>query len=557
MSVNHSGPKRLELGVRSWCRRMLLIGDISGIQSYLFDVSNRGGGQARRMRARSLYIQLVAECALLRILDACGWDESAVVFCGAGKFILSRDCPVASVEARVREEAVAISRNLLKELGGRLRFSVAMRDTTGTILDAYDGAQRDLQFEKASAWRDIAGQSGQWDEAVFRLAPLDTPCGICARLTVSNENPLRVGYKEDRGGLIDVCQRCFDDFQIGRRLPKRPNLFIGNSSVDAGSSFEILNRWVTLRENHQLPPATRKINRPLARHIPTTPDSDGFDKPLDFTSIAGASRGDTVLGVLKADADGLGKVFTGLLSNATDLSPLKQLSGRLDFFFASELDKELKQHAYENIYTIFAGGDDLLLVGPWNVILDYAGHMQRLFTDRFRQEKLTISAGIGMIAPKRPIKFAVQNAERLLERAKHQDGKNSVAVLGQVFNWVEFEFVLSEGKKVAGWIDQDVMPRGWAHTLLGFALARDVGTTADRYLVTAKLAYHIARNYPAVFDERRKGRPPHAREKEETNLRRWADKLLDDFDDRTQNLSKFLPAITRYALMATRKKERE
>jgi CRISPR/Cas system-associated protein Cas10 (large subunit of type III CRISPR-Cas system) len=41
----------------------LILGDLSGLQDYLFDVAAEGGGQARRLRARSLSISLLAECA--------------------------------------------------------------------------------------------------------------------------------------------------------------------------------------------------------------------------------------------------------------------------------------------------------------------------------------------------------------------------------------------------------------------------------------------------------------------------------------------------------------
>ncbi len=38
---------------------MIVLGDVSGIDRYLFDVADAAGGQARRLRVRSLYIQLL------------------------------------------------------------------------------------------------------------------------------------------------------------------------------------------------------------------------------------------------------------------------------------------------------------------------------------------------------------------------------------------------------------------------------------------------------------------------------------------------------------------
>ncbi len=56
---------------------MIILGDISGIQTYLFDVAEAGGGQARRLRARSFYIQLLAEAAALRVLQTLGWPRDS------------------------------------------------------------------------------------------------------------------------------------------------------------------------------------------------------------------------------------------------------------------------------------------------------------------------------------------------------------------------------------------------------------------------------------------------------------------------------------------------
>ena len=51
---------------------MIVLGDISGIQNYVFDVAEEGGGQAQRLRARSFFVQLLAETAALRMLRAHG-----------------------------------------------------------------------------------------------------------------------------------------------------------------------------------------------------------------------------------------------------------------------------------------------------------------------------------------------------------------------------------------------------------------------------------------------------------------------------------------------------
>jgi hypothetical protein len=64
---------------------------------------------------------------------------------------------------------------------------------------------------------------------------------------------------------------------------------------------------------------------------------------------------------------------------------------------------------------------------------------------------------------------------------------------------------------------------------------------------TARLAYHVARNYPSARD-------PHPHR---AALRQWADRLIDDFDARRSPETLYLPAIVRYALLATRRRDQE
>lgn len=54
-------------------RFLLVAGDMSGIQNYIFDIATTGiGGIARRLRARSLYVQLCSEVASHLVLRKLG-----------------------------------------------------------------------------------------------------------------------------------------------------------------------------------------------------------------------------------------------------------------------------------------------------------------------------------------------------------------------------------------------------------------------------------------------------------------------------------------------------
>jgi CRISPR-associated protein Csm1 len=265
--------------------------------------------------------------------------------------------------------------------------------------------------------------------------------------------------------------------------------------------------------------------------------------PTTFVDLARRSRGDALLGVLKADADSLGAAVEAALSRGADLGPLAEFSAALDGFFATRLQVEIeagRDPRWQLIYTIFGGGDDLAMVGPWDVMIDFAERLNELFRAEFAGRGLTLSAGLALTKPKRPIKSAVAEADRLLEVAKtttaagESGPKDQLAVLGQVWKWRHHRGVVAAAHQLVGWCTAGQIERGWLHTLLELVEARH-GLSPDPR-ATARLAHHVARNY----------RP-------RTAARAWADQLVQTFDDATRPDVRYLSAALRYALTATRK----
>src|SRR5205823_6497804 len=108
---------------------MIILGDISGIQNYLFDVAEEGGGQAQRLRARSFFVQLLAETATMRVLRALGWPLDHILQSGAGKFVL-RGPSSPEVDQSLRSEQQAINEWLLRETRAELRLTLAWDDSS-------------------------------------------------------------------------------------------------------------------------------------------------------------------------------------------------------------------------------------------------------------------------------------------------------------------------------------------------------------------------------------------------------------------------------------------
>ncbi len=522
---------------------MLIVGGLSGIQEYVFDVRDSAGGQSKRLRARSFFLQALIEVAALRILDAAGWQAEQQLLSAAGKFILQGEALSAERIERITAEYDSIARWLLNHTGARIRFFVVIEEDDGTPLQQYNRAMRSLVRAKCRPLSGLAIANGEWETSNLTLESItEKRCEICGR------GRARQTLNDSDGESREVCGACFLDDQLGKALPTAQWMVI-HPSVK-GDSFDIAGCGVTLHSAEPAPMpgaipfslagdqsvskfGAAVLTRRLARHIPT--DESGRI-PLDFKELAEASAGAYLLGVLKMDVDSLGKAVHGILEQSRDLLALSAFSDRLDAFFARKLDRELAKPEWDKIYTIFSGGDDLLLVGPWNTLFAYAYHARQLFHGEFADPELTVSAGMAVVQRKRPIRRAVEQADHLLKSAKEL-GRNRFAAFGQVWEWKEHDSIAHHCTCLSKWVNQNAAQRGWLQTLLRMAEQQEKVP-----LTTARLVYHVERNYPRSIDDN-----PDKRA-----LRNWIDQVVGDFDSRQRAETRYLPAILRYALTATR-----
>jgi len=264
-----------------------------------------------------------------------------------------------------------------------------------------------------------------------------------------------------------------------------------------------------------------------------------------------AFYGAQFLGVLRADVDHLGRLFTDSFEEeirrsksaplerqpVRSLSRLATLSRMTDLFFSGWVNETLRDppdgKPYDRIYTVYAGGDDLCLVGPWDVIVDFSRHL----TEEFRRyvadnPNVTLSAAIAVTKPKFPIATSARKAGELLKAAKDA-GRNRFNLFGVITRWrkepddwvdldEELEKQLDEQRKHAmlplddlwEWaelLDEELcrwreskrvrypVSTAFAHRLLGYAeMARmweqEERISAEDMMYLARLAYDLGRN---------------------------------------------------------------
>jgi len=177
-----------------------------------------------------------------------------------------------------------------------------------------------------------------------------------------------------------------------------------------------------------------------------------------FTHLQSQAHGIDRLGVLRMDVDSLGDLFKdgfgkGKDSRAT-LARVATLSFQLSLFFEGWIKQLCEKHA-GLIYAVYAGGDDMFLIGPWDqmpvLAHTIADDLRRYASDN---PDVHVSGGLAFIHGKYPAYQAADDAKDALDAAKDIDAdKNAFSFLGQVWKWLGFDGVRDKFKrlvKIAG-----------------------------------------------------------------------------------------------------------
>jgi CRISPR-associated protein Csm1 len=529
LSVNDATPKF-----------RLLAGDLSSIQNYIFNIRNVGvGGTAKRLRARSFYLSTLAESASHVLLHTFELPLTNLVIASGGKFylLLPNTDNAEEVIARMEREFAGW---LIKNLNGEIALNIAsVAFSCKEMLDFNQVLKRvndALQEVKERAFAATLIDGNGWREEAFLLADRaftddEHLCPSCRKFPGS--------HKKEEG--ITLCDHCAADIDLGADLSRAVGVqFFRNGSGNqkryglfAGYSFSIpkkreefskdaylvqqFNNWESGATTVALRPRSfanyvPRFEEETCRYCQATSCGEKEDartgNPRFFACLAEASRGKRALGVFKADVDNLGLIFINGFRSEREkcISRIITLSRMLDSFFTGRLDYLL--HAeFPDIYTVYSGGDDLLMLGPWEQILRFSKRVR----DEFRQytcgnPAFTLSAGIALSRPRLPVYAAIAAADSLLDKAKQQPAigaerpKDQLAALGDVIKWGDLEAVQGEADRLAAWQADKKLSMGFVRQLLDSAEQyRQFKATGEtsRLRFVSMLAYAISRNIPA------------------------------------------------------------
>lgn len=214
---------------------------------------------------------------------------------------------------------------------------------------------------------------------------------------------------------------------------------------------------------------------------------------LEFEDFAKNSQGAKAIAILKADVDGMGNfIKNSEITNSFENFDL--FSKTLDNFFSLYIPRKM-QEKFPNTYTVFAGGDDLFLLGSWDVILELARFIESEFKRFVKSKDITISFGIALAKPSKPISYLAHETEHLLEESKDLNGKDAITLFGETVKWQSYNNIFKTLREEFEKIEEKDINTAFWYRLLDFC---DMSKKAKEFPIEnmwkSKLVYSFTRN---------------------------------------------------------------
>jgi len=451
---------------------MLVGGDLSGVQDFIYTISSKKA--AKTLRGRSFYLQLLTEAVLRFVLRELGLPYTNVIYSGGGHFYLIASIKLrdqlADVQRRITEILLVHHRTALYlALGCAPVPAGGFR--VGEFYKHWNDMHHDLSRAKQQRYRELGLAM---HEKVFKPEAhggnREQTCAVCGEESL---HATALGEPDDPQGKI--CPLCKSFEEIGTELSKSEFVALGLSqpselSGEIGkTAYDVLGAFGMSVQFAANPHQTIAFDSPIQQVVMWSfKDAQSWPivksapvvhsvrytvnqvPEMDFSDLQEKATGISRLGVLRMDVDNLGDLFKdgfGWRKNSrATLSRLAALSFSLSLFFEGWVKALCESPEYDNlIYAVYAGGDDVFLIGPWDKMPGLANRIARDL-DRFSGHNANIHASgeLSFIHGKYPVYQAAEDAHKALEQAKHTNGKAALSFLGQTWKWDTFSRMTDE-----------------------------------------------------------------------------------------------------------------
>ena len=533
----------------------LIKGDISGIQNFLYHILSDGA--SNQLRGRSFYLQLLTEAIAHWVLRQLDLPITNLLLAGGGHFFIL--APYTKTKEKLDTLRQEISEKLWELHRGDIScmlagISIKARDfkaenfprkwddVAGKVNERkqqkWSELENDYMFENLfkpqedrviDKQEDDEGEEKKRDPWLFEKLGKDLRHATTLAAFEVPESPIpdKPNWRDTIkafGLHIDICAD-------SDRTPSKPEQAERAIVYQLGDTNFLSNiekyQWEGLPISYDF-----RIFHPVIAHT-----KEG--ETADYDYLANASEGVKWLGALRMDVDDLGSVFKNKLEKAT-ISRHATLSRELRIFFEGYVPEFCRQYNENRekqiLELIYAGGDDLFLVGGWSALPEIAEKIRSEFHDFVTGDHVTLSGGIAIEHMKFPLYQFADRSGDAEKDAKACDGKNAITFLQKPMKWKEFAEVREWHQKLLESLTgQNQLPRD--------ILTRLTQIYSEKELKEHRWAWRSLYYFHRLL-ERNKSQEPFIRE------------LQNELNNPTKELKlrDYIHIITRWTALRIRKK---
>jgi len=456
----------------------LIAGDVCGVQRFVY--AQGSSATASRLRGRSIYLELLTAAAVLMLLSQLHRCLANLLYVDGGRFLVLAHCIDDDTLTSFRR---SFSQALLKHHRSELDLALVAEELRPDDFDNFPAAWARVDRQMVQAKRRQFGdlEARQLHEELFGLQDGGAASDVCA---VCGADGARWNTSE---GDERECDLCHSLKELGQQLERADyllmhpveeippgthvqgwqNLFFFGlglavqllddvHQIDLTSAVQggtLLRLGSTDFLTADVAKAIRTAKNPPSlgfRFVPQVSpwEKDGTEEVAGLATMAQASKGASLVGVLRMDVDDLGWLLRRGLGNNASLSEFCSLSFLLHLFFrgcvSSACTARIPHEGNGTVYPIYAGGDDLFVIGSWSELPDVAWSIYRDFADfACCNPSVHISGGTSAGDPHMSVYHLSEAARESLEcSAKEESGKNAFDFLGQTLGWSQFQRVI-------------------------------------------------------------------------------------------------------------------
>jgi CRISPR-associated protein Csm1 len=434
---------------------LLLGGDLSGIQTFIYDIVSKSA--AKNLKGRSFYLQMMVETVVDLILEQLQLPLSAVVYAsGGGFYLLAPNTPdaIGKIQAVRNKVTHAIFEKHKTELSLQLDWTEV---TVSQIYDQrineiWDELGKKLGIAKSQRFKSLL--TSQFD-AFFE--PQEVLANDGKRI-IFEDALIELGRElKEADGWVTSSQSSgrrssIPDIGLSRRNALYPNDI--DKNVPSPDRVHIKSFSVDKVDWKGADRGNGVISG-FTFYAGNDYPTDEQSKLIFFDELADSGGAFSRLGVLRMDVDNLGQIFkNGFSDRSRTFSRYSGLSRSLDYFFKSYLNTIWRTEGFtdhkgekipfnETINIIYSGGDDLFIVGYWESTIAFAKKIKEAFKHwTCKNPHLSISGGVVLVGGKFPVAKSAEMAGEAEKLAKNhtidQEGKrdkNAITLFGRALNW--------------------------------------------------------------------------------------------------------------------------